>query len=119
LILKDPAGTSVKNIVHYSQLVVNKNFQMYDYGSEKENNLHYNQTKPPVYDVSKVKLPVGLYCGGADWLADLDDVNLLREKLPNIVEDYSVADWDHSDLVWASNASSVYYNRILQLMAKY
>ena len=116
---KDPAGTSIKNIVHFSQLVVSKNFQMYDYGNETENKKHYNQTVPPVYDVKNVKLPVALYCGGADWLADLNDVNILRNKLPNIIEDYSVDDWDHSDLVWASNATLIYYDRMLELMSRY
>ncbi|KAK3701539.1 hypothetical protein QZH41_020526, partial [Actinostola sp. cb2023] len=36
-----PAGTSVKNLVHFAQLRLARKFQMYDYGSEEKNKLHY------------------------------------------------------------------------------
>ena len=90
---------------------------MYDYGHE--NIIFYNQSTAPVYDIRKIKVPVALYAGGSDWLADLNDVNILRKDLPNILDDYSVEGWDHSDLVWATNAALIYYKRMIQLMSKY
>jgi len=38
-----PAGTSVKNIVHFAQLHNAKKFQMYDYGDAEKNKQHYGQ----------------------------------------------------------------------------
>ena len=115
---QDPAGTSTKTINHYSQLVVNKKFQMYDYGAH-DNLIFYNQSTAPIYDIRKIQVPVALYTGGSDWLADLNDVNILRQSLPNIVDDYTVEGWDHSDLVWATNATLVYYKRMIQFMSKF
>ena len=47
--LEAPAGTSTKNLVHFAQMVINKNFQMYDYGAD--NMAHYNQSTAPVYNI--------------------------------------------------------------------
>lgn len=115
----DPAGTSVQNMLHFTQMVYSKKFQMYDYGSDKLNLLHYNQTKPPEYDLNQVKLPVALLWSQNDWLADPDDVQFLRQKLPNIVYDQYINNWDHLDFIWATNAPQTIYFNIIQLMSKY
>jgi hypothetical protein len=44
-------------------MAVNGKFQMYDFGNEFLNRKHYNQTKPPIYDINNVKTPVALYWG--------------------------------------------------------
>lgn len=73
------AGTSVKNMgkklvftsnsklitlnlkAHYAQMSVSDKFQMYDYGTPKANQMHYNQTTPPEYRLDTIKVPVALY----------------------------------------------------------
>ncbi|RMZ96707.1 lysosomal acid lipase cholesteryl ester hydrolase-like [Brachionus plicatilis] len=110
-----PAGTSVKNLAHYGQSVISGKFQMYDYGS-KENLIQYNQTTPPQYDISKVRVPTALYWAKNDWLADPVDLEYIRKNLPNIVDDYEIMDWDHLDFVWAVNAKEHLYNRIIDLI---
>jgi lysosomal acid lipase/cholesteryl ester hydrolase len=92
---------------------------MYDYGTEKENLEHYNQTTAPSYDLTKVSVPTALYSGGNDWLADPIDVDVLRKLLPNIVEDYAIETYNHMDLVWGINTKTMLYNRILDLIGKY
>lgn len=114
-----PAGTSVKNLAHFAQMVISKKFQAYDYGSASENMKHYNQTDAPQFDLSRVNVPVGLYWAPNDWLADPADVELLRNGLPNVVDYYSVKDWDHLDFVWAIDAKQAIYDRMLALMLKY
>jgi len=94
-------------------------FQMYDYGTPQENMKHYNQTTPPQYDLTQVKVPTALYSGANDWLADPTDVDVLRKLLPNLVEDYTVANYNHMDLVWGVNTRQMLYDRMLDLMAKY
>lgn len=56
-----PAGTSVKNLAHFSQMIISGKFQMYDFGSKRANMARYNQSEPPLYDLSRVKTPVALY----------------------------------------------------------
>ena len=90
---------------------------MFDY--DIENQKYYNQSIPPSYDISNVKVPVALYSGQDDWLTVPDDVEYLRKKLPNVVDDYEIKDWNHLDFVWAINASRAFYNRMIQLMLKY
>ena len=48
-----PCGTSVLSMIHYSQGVKADVFQMFDYGKD-ENLKHYNQTTPPLYDISNM-----------------------------------------------------------------
>ena len=98
-------------------MVINKNFQMYDYGAD--NMAHYNQSTAPVYNITNVQVPVALYYGEQDWLADPTDVEYLRANLPMIVDDFKINNWNHLDFVWASNATQVFYNRMVKLMLKF
>lgn len=114
----DPAGTSVKNLAHFSQAVISGKFQMFDYG-EVQNILRYNQSSPPLYDLTKMNVPTALYWAKNDWLADPIDVHFIRKNLPNIVDDYEIMDWDHLDFLLAVNAKKCLYERILKLIEKY
>ncbi|KAG8180328.1 hypothetical protein JTE90_016362 [Oedothorax gibbosus] len=111
-----PAGTSVKCYIHYGQLVKSRKFTKYDYGSKNE--LHYNQSTPPEYDVSKITTPVALMWGENDYLADPTDVSILRDKLKNVVSDYKVPySWfSLLDFAIALNVNEVVYNKVLQLL---
>ena len=80
---------------------------------------YYNQTTPPLYDITQVKVPVALYWGQNDWLADPTDVEYIRKNLPNIVDDLSIDSYDHIDFVWATNTKDVLYERVMQLMQKF
>ncbi len=97
-------------------MYLSNKFQAYDYG-EKENMKHYNQTNPPEFDLSQVKMPVALYSSLKDWLADYSDVEYIRQNLPNLIQDKVQIDWDHLDFVWALNSYEI-YNDIINLMKK-
>jgi hypothetical protein len=114
-----PAGTSVKNLAHFSQMVISGKYQMYDFGSATENMKHYNQTTAPLYNLAEVDVPVALYWADNDWLADPLDVQYLRSNLPNIVDDYCVEDWDHLDFTWGINGRPAMYDRMITLMNSY
>ncbi|KAG8180335.1 hypothetical protein JTE90_016369 [Oedothorax gibbosus] len=114
-----PAGTSVKSIAHYGQLVVSKKFAKFDYG--KKNHLHYNQTTPPEYDLSKITAPVALMWSQNDELADPDDVAILQSKLKSVVHSYCVPvpAFNHYDFAIAMDAHEVLYNEVLRLLKEY
>ncbi len=80
---------------------------------------YYNQTTPPLYDITLVKVPVALYWGQNDWLADPDDVQHLRKNLPNIVDDLNIEIYDHLDFIWALDVKEKLYDRMMKLMLNY
>merc|ERR1712086_228127 len=61
-----PAGTSVKNMEHWAQQVRHQTFQMYDYGSAKQNIAKYNSAQPPAYKLSDITVKTALFTGGHD-----------------------------------------------------
>merc|ERR1719512_629023 len=88
-IAQTPSGTSVKNMAHWSQGVRSKNFQMFDYGSKKSNQAHYNQDSPPIYNLTNVDqsgIPISLYSGSNDLLADPTDVSELQTAISNTLK---------------------------------
>jgi hypothetical protein len=46
-----PAGTSIQNVIHWTQMVKSGLFEEFDYGWDNQKN--YGTSKPPVYDVGK------------------------------------------------------------------
>ena len=115
----EPDGTSVKNMIHFAQGVQSNVFRAYDYGSAQKNQLHYNQTTPPEYDVSRVNIPTALFWSGKDWLADPIDVTYLLDNLQNLVYEKYIPDYNHLDFVWALTANQMIYADLLTIMQKY
>ncbi|CAF0988536.1 unnamed protein product [Rotaria sp. Silwood1] len=56
-----PSETSVKNMVHFMQCGRSNQFQAYNYGSPEKNELHYNQTSPPLYSIRPMTVPTALF----------------------------------------------------------
>lgn len=70
-----PAGSSVNQLVHFSQLFNSGKFRMFDHGKIK-NLATYGQWQPPDYNLTSVTAPVFLYYSGNDWLCAVK-VNLI------------------------------------------
>ncbi|CAH3018896.1 unnamed protein product [Porites evermanni] len=109
-----PAGTSVRNMVHFAQMYISKKFQMYDYGSSEENKKHYGQPTPPQYNASDMTVPVALYWAQNDWLADPTDVKALLPLLPNKLYNNYIKNWDHLDFIWGMDAAKIVYDDIIR-----
>jgi len=81
-----PAGTSTQNMEYWDQMSKDKEYRMFDYG--KAGNLkHYNQTTPPLIPLKNINVPVHLFSGAYDELADPTDVARLASELtgsPNV-----------------------------------
>jgi len=112
---KTPAGTSVKNMVHYGQSILSKKFSMYDYGAA-ENENHYHQPTPPEYNISNIHTPVVLYYGGNDWLATPIDVQAIMKRLPNVLSSTFTAVYNHLDYTWGVTARSEVYDNMIKLI---
>jgi len=116
-----PAGTSVKNMMHWANGVKHDKFQMFDYGTDKLNQEHYGSDSPPLYNLTAMPVPVALFYGGNDYLADVKDVQrLLAELNPaKVVYVDQQVDYAHMDFVWAYQANDRIYSKILDLIDQY
>lgn len=115
----EPSGTSVQNIIHWSQLLKKEVFQKFDFGSAAKNKAHYNQTTPPQYHPNLVTVPTALFYGDQDDLADTTDVRTLLSLLPNIVFVNEQPTYAHLDFVWGVNAKDLIYPSVVKLLNQY
>jgi len=112
-----PAGTSQGTIIHYAQTYEREVFSKYDYGEGNKDK--YNQDDPPEYDLSKIKVPIGLFWSDNDLLADRRDVSILRTTLgANVNLDYKVPDnlFNHLDYVFGKDQMTLVYEPLLQFI---
>ncbi|XP_058456628.1 lipase 3-like [Malaya genurostris] len=109
-----PAGASAMQMIHHGQTTRSRIFRRYDHGIAI-NNIRYGQPTPPRYDFSNVQAPTFLYHSTNDWLAAPEDVELLRQELPNVHKTYLVRmrEFNHMDFVWAINVRSLLYDELL------
>ncbi|XP_043268017.1 lipase 3-like [Venturia canescens] len=115
-----PAGTSTKTLVHYGQEINSGRFQAYDYGASK-NREYYNNTSPPDYDISRVKVPVALFVADNDWLASSVDVDSLWKQLPNKIAMFRVQfpKFNHVDFLWGIDAPKLVYENVFTVVERY
>lgn len=115
-----PAGTSVKNVVHFVQLIQSKTFRRYDYG-KCGNIKHYNQPTPPNYNITELSVPTAFFTATNDWLADPQDIDqyLLPRLNHTLIYSKSIEAWNHLDFVWGVDANKVVYNDIVMILNKH
>ncbi|CAH2056963.1 unnamed protein product, partial [Iphiclides podalirius] len=115
-----PAGTSVKNMVWYSQSLNVDRFQHFDYGNTANMEL-YNSTRPPAYNLTATTTPTLVINGLNDYLTVPADVDWLTSHLPNVVEHYIVQDplWNHLDVPYSNLTSKEILPKITAYLSKY
>ncbi|XP_063163511.1 lipase member M-like [Candoia aspera] len=114
-----PAGTSVKNIVHWMQIYNKKQFQAYDYGTEIKNMENYNQVTPPVYKIEDIKIPIALWTGGEDLFVNPRDSEALIARISNLIYHGCIPEWNHLDFIWGLDATERMYVGIIEIMERY
>jgi len=118
-----PAGTSVRNMLHWSQGVSSGDFKMFDYGSASANQQHYGQSTPPSYRPQDLHHPpVAFFTGTNDDLADPADVLKLLDVLPQDnkpVVIHNEPSYEHLDFTWGLDAHIKIYPQVIQLAQTY
>jgi len=117
----EPGGTSIQNMEHFTQAIRKDNFAKYDYNDPIKNSQHYGQRIPPSYNISNFPtsdiLPVALYSGSHDELADPADVKFLISQLPSPpILAVELQNYAHLDFVWDIEAYQQFYPEVLSLI---
>ena len=102
------AYTSVRQIVHWFQIMRAKRFQMYDEGFSLQVGVGH---LPPAYPLHQITTPLVLFDGTAD---SLQDVSL--RTLPSVVAKYTVQGYEHLDFIWAESVGRKVWPLIVQLL---
>ncbi|XP_070608423.1 putative lysosomal acid lipase/cholesteryl ester hydrolase isoform X2 [Erythrolamprus reginae] len=113
-----PAGTSSQNMLHWSQVIKSGEMRAFDWGSRKENMVHYNQPTPPPYKMKGMLVPTAIWTGGHDFLADEKDIAMLMTMIPNLIYHKEIPDWEHLDFIWGLDAPQRMYRDMIQMMRK-
>ncbi|EDV32373.2 uncharacterized protein Dana_GF15804 [Drosophila ananassae] len=112
------AGSSVKSLLHYLQLVYNEGFLKYDY--YEENPRIYGRDSPPQYDLANVDCKIALHYGKNDKLTAAIDVQNLRKTLPNVILDNLISNerFNHIDFIWGNDVKTMLYDDVMEIMKK-
>ena len=109
-----------------SQVVRKSSIRKYDYGNKKENMKHYNQTRPPPYDLSSIPrhVPLFLTHGGQDFLGDVPDTRhllrtIIREHDSDDIEVLYMPDYAHGDFVMGYNAPQLIYKPMVEFFKRH
>ncbi|CAK9298209.1 unnamed protein product [Gordionus sp. m RMFG-2023] len=108
-----PAGTSVRNMVHFGQAVLNDDFSMYSLGF-LGNLKKYGRIVPPSHDIRQMTTPTMIFWGQKDWLTNPKDVDKLISKISNLMGNHKFENSNHYDFVYGINAANDYYSIIVK-----
>ena len=107
------SGTSLKNIRHYAQLHLGKRPRFFDHMDSALNVEKYGSEEPPEVDVTRIGTPVALFAGQNDWLVSSQDIQFLKDRLPNVFMTSNCSDFAHLDFMWGMHAVECVYNSII------
>jgi lysosomal acid lipase/cholesteryl ester hydrolase len=101
----EPAGSSVKQLIHYQQNYKGGNpaqpsFAKFNFG-EIKNLEKYGQMSPPQYDVSQIDKELFLYQGYQDLFSAVADVDLLLSKLSTSATIRRYSEMGHVTYMWS------------------
>lgn len=65
---------------------------------------HYNQTTPPIWNLTNIRVPLRLFAGTSDLLADVKDVDFMWSKLDQPAKAfYKIYNSGHCTFVWGND----------------
>ncbi|KAF2895438.1 hypothetical protein ILUMI_10736, partial [Ignelater luminosus] len=122
-LIQNSDATSTKAMSHMIQLASNDGkFEQFDYGQKKNMEI-YGTYDPPIYDLSKFRVPVYIIRGENDLLSTKENIERLNASLPEKVKAfdiYVVQDdkFNHGDFLVAKDVVPLLYNHILDIIPK-
>ena len=115
-----PGGTSVSNMIHWSQEVRSDVWGTHNFGT-KLNEKYWGSKSNPSYTPNAMRGPkTVVFYGEKDALAHPRDVKKLLDRVPAdvIVESRQLPNYAHLDFTWGVNAHLDIYPTILSYLSK-
>lgn len=116
-----PAGTAFKVLKQCGDMARNR-FRKFDYGFS-ENMRRYGTSTPPIYDLSKIRVPTIVIMARNDWLTPKEDaIKLYRNLSPEFrrgLFEITEENFNHIDFMFGAKAKSLYVDKVLILLEKY
>lgn len=116
-----PGGSSVRNLIHWMQIINSDSIRMFNFGKEK-NLLKYNSEIPPHYDLNKLKnfkKDIFITNSETDPYSTPEDFDHMFEILENsnkVIK--KLGNYNHGDYLWSSTAPSEIYQHVLEFLNK-
>ncbi len=64
-----------------------------------------------------MEVPVALFWGDLDWLADPRDVkDSIVPYVRNLIGDFEYADFNHLDFIWGLRAAPEVYDKVIKMI---
>ncbi|XP_058552272.1 lipase member J isoform X4 [Neofelis nebulosa] len=112
----NPAGTSVQNMLHWSQLFNSSRLRAFDWGSPVLNWMHFNQTTSPFYNVTCMNVSTSTWNGARDMLADPQDINNLLSEITNHIYHKTISSYNHIDFLFGLDVYHQVYREIIDII---
>lgn len=115
-----PAGSSVKQMIHYAQCMSSNRFRKYDYGLL--NIFEYGSLFPPDYDLSKVNTNCHFIYSENDNFAAVKDVEYLYSLIPQKHQKgfhkVPFAKFNHLDYTFGKTVEDLVYKTVEDILAQ-
>ncbi|KAL4961827.1 sterol esterase [Aspergillus stella-maris] len=110
--------TSTKSVVHWFQIIRNKNFQFYDDEIYAPFSIVASERfyKPVKYPTRNIKTPIVLLYGGSDSLVD---INVMQKELPRGTIAKEIPKYEHLDFLWANDVSELVFGHVFEALDRY
>ncbi|KAJ5524427.1 hypothetical protein N7494_011077 [Penicillium frequentans] len=110
--------TSTKSVVHWFQIIRNKNFQFYDDELQTPFSIVASERfyKPVKYPTRNIKTPIVLLYGGSDSLVD---INVMLQGLPRGTVAKPIPTYEHLDFLWASDVDQRVFHHVFDALETY
>ncbi|RDW72463.1 sterol esterase [Aspergillus mulundensis] len=110
--------TSTKSVVHWFQIIRNRNFQFYDDEIYAPFSIAASERfyKPVKYPTKNIKTPIVLLYGGSDSLVDID---VMQKELPRGTTSKIIPKYEHLDFLWASDVSELVFGHVFEALDQY
>ncbi|KAJ5280411.1 hypothetical protein N7478_005783 [Penicillium angulare] len=107
--------TSTKSVVHWFQIIRNKNFQFYDDELQTPFSIVGSERfyKPVKYPTRNIKTPIVLLYGDSDSLVD---INVMLQGLPRGTVAKPIRSYEHLDFLWASDVDKQVFHHVFDAL---
>lgn len=112
-----PSSGSLKQLIHYGQLIKSDRFCQFDYGATTNKQI-YGHWQPPDYNLKASSAPVAIFYSDGDIFVHPLDAMRTRAELKNVVQFHRVDSetFNHYDFVVGTDVNSLLYDYVIELV---